>query len=63
MPKKMMHIRFSETQRFKRISQFWPEYRNWCKLTRRKGIICYLVDFALPTDNRVKIKEKQKINT
>ena len=36
--------------------------RLYLMLINKKKRIYYLVDFAIPTDHRVKIKESEKIN-
>ena len=52
-------IRFSGIFRYKLITQLRPEGQNLCWLTKKKNS---LFGFAVPADDQVKMKEREKIN-
>ena len=58
---KMRRIEFYENLRYKRIIQSWPECQTSSRVNKEKKT-CYLVEFAIPVDDIVKMKESEKIN-
>ena len=58
MSLKMKLLRFSGTLTYKWIAQI----KTRLSLINKKKRICYLVDFALSADYRVKVKEGKKLD-
>ena len=56
----MKHIKFSEILRYKQIFPIWTKRPNLVSIIK-KGT-CHVMDFAVPENYRVRMKENKKID-